>query len=337
MTEPSHPHRAAIPPVEGGFRPLWAVMIPTYHCAEYLRQTLRSVLAQDPGPDVMQIEVVDDHSTDDDPEAVVAEVGGGRVGFFRQPRNGGHVQTFNTCLRRARGVLVHVLHGDDYVLPGFYAQLEAAFAEDPGLGAAFTRHLYVEDGGDQMTPSLLERPEPGLVGEWLQKIAAGQRVAPPAVVVRRSVYEHLSGFDDRLTCAGEDWEMWVRIAAHYPVWFDPMLLAAYRVKRPGALTDGAGRTGRLARDMRRATEIVEAYLPEHLPPQEARALTRHARVTYAGWGLEAVEEMLRAGAWSAAAVQAAEAFRCSPSRRTLRLLARLARRTASSVLGGAHV
>ena len=39
-------------------RPLWSVMIPTYHCADYLAHTLRSVLRQDPGPDAMQIEVV---------------------------------------------------------------------------------------------------------------------------------------------------------------------------------------------------------------------------------------------------------------------------------------
>ena len=35
-------------------------MIPTFHCAQFLHQTLESVLSQDPGPDVMQIEVIDD-------------------------------------------------------------------------------------------------------------------------------------------------------------------------------------------------------------------------------------------------------------------------------------
>ena len=39
----------------------------------------------------------------------------------------------------------------------------------------------------------------------------------PSIVVRRSVYERLGSFDRRLVCA-EDWEMWVRIAAHYPIW-----------------------------------------------------------------------------------------------------------------------
>lgn len=70
-----NPYRAAIPPISAEkLRPLWSVMIPTYNCAHYLREALHSVLCQDPGKDMMQIEVIDDHSTKDDPEAVVKEM-----------------------------------------------------------------------------------------------------------------------------------------------------------------------------------------------------------------------------------------------------------------------
>ena len=55
-------------------RPLWSVVIPTYNCAHYLKETLQSVLAQDPGEAIMEIIVVDDHSTKDDPEAVVKAI-----------------------------------------------------------------------------------------------------------------------------------------------------------------------------------------------------------------------------------------------------------------------
>jgi GT2 family glycosyltransferase len=80
------------PVPEGVHRPFWSVMIPTYNCANYLAQTLESVLAQDPGPERMQIEVIDDCSTKDDPEAVVREIGKGRVSFL---------QTTSECRRNS--------------------------------------------------------------------------------------------------------------------------------------------------------------------------------------------------------------------------------------------
>jgi hypothetical protein len=57
-------HRLRVLPVPEGSMPgpLWSVMIPTFHCARFLRQTVESVLSQGSGPDVVQIEVVDDCS-----------------------------------------------------------------------------------------------------------------------------------------------------------------------------------------------------------------------------------------------------------------------------------
>ena len=108
---------------EGIHRPFWSVMIPTYNNGKYLRRTLESVLCQAPDPDEMQIEVVDGCSTKDDPEGMVKELGKGRVVFYRLSSNHGPAHTFNTCIERSRGQWVHVLHGDDIVLPGFYRGL----------------------------------------------------------------------------------------------------------------------------------------------------------------------------------------------------------------------
>ena len=147
MTE-EHYHRAIISPAsENQPRPLWSVMIPTYNCAHYLRETLASVLAQAPNPEIMQIEVVDDHSTKDDPKAVVDELGGDRVSFYQQPHNVGYIKNFETCLQRSRGTLIHLLHGDDLVRDGFYQKMQRAFEERSDLGAAFCRHIFMERTG----------------------------------------------------------------------------------------------------------------------------------------------------------------------------------------------
>src|SRR5690554_4398395 len=52
-------------------RPRWSVMIPSYNCIEYLRDTIQSVLLQAPSAEEMQIEVIDDYSSDGDVELLV--------------------------------------------------------------------------------------------------------------------------------------------------------------------------------------------------------------------------------------------------------------------------
>jgi glycosyltransferase involved in cell wall biosynthesis len=57
-------------------------MIPTYNPrAEYLEETLKSVLQQDPSSEQMQIEVVDDCSKDDTASEVARRIGTERVTF----------------------------------------------------------------------------------------------------------------------------------------------------------------------------------------------------------------------------------------------------------------
>lgn len=304
-----HSYRATIPPVaEGVVRPLWSVMIPTYNCARYLRETLASVLAQDPGPDIMQIEVIDDCSTKDDPAAVVSELGRGRIQFYRQPQNVGHTKNFETCLKRARGKLIHQLHGDDCVRDGFYRKMQQAFEDNPNIGAAFCRHIFMDEHSHWRYFSELEQMESGILDNWLEKIATFQRIQTPSVVVRRDVYEKLGGFDDRLSWV-EDWEMWVRIAANYPIWYEVEPLALYR-KHSTSNTGRYIRTGENIRDARRCIEIIQSYLPKEV----AGTLSNQAKKNWAFNALNSdAPALLNVGDFNAAVTQIQEALKCSNS------------------------
>jgi len=72
----------------GDRRPFWSVMIPTYNPrADYLEETLWSVIKQDPGPDQMQIEVIDDASPNGAPTEFIRKLAGKRVTVHCEPRN----------------------------------------------------------------------------------------------------------------------------------------------------------------------------------------------------------------------------------------------------------
>jgi glycosyltransferase involved in cell wall biosynthesis len=304
--------RAEIPPVSSGdLRPFWSVMIPTYHCARFLRQTLENVLSQDPGPEMMQIEVIDDRSTLDDPAAVVAEVGRGRVAFYRQPRNVGHTKNFETCLKRARGKVIHLLHGDDYVLNGFYHKLHQAFETQPEIGAAFCRQIFMDDAGNWESYSPLEQSKIGILNNGLERLALEQRIMTPSIVVRRDVYERLGGFDSRLICT-EDWEMWVRIAAQYCIWYETEPLAAYRM-HSDSNTGRHVRNGDDIRYTRMAIEIFKSYLPQ----DKADRLSKMARETYALSALDTAYAMFLKGDLPAMLAQGRGAIQLSRSPRVM--------------------
>src|SRR5688500_18356669 len=201
-------------------------MIPSYNCIQYLSKTIESVLMQDMGPLKMQIEVIDDCSNDGNVEELVKDIGKGRVNFYQQKENVGSLRNFETCINRAKGKYIHLLHGDDLVKKGFYNEIESLFQKFPTIGSAITNYNWVNEKEIENLPSQEILKEPGIIDNWLLKIASKQMVQPPAVVVKRSVYEEIGSFFG--VHYGEDWEMWIRIASKYPVGYSPKCLATYR-------------------------------------------------------------------------------------------------------------
>lgn len=310
--------RAQIEPITDNLpRPTWSVMIPTFNCAHYLAESLRSVLDQAPGPSDMQIEVIDDASSDD-PEAVVRALAGDRVTFHRQPQNVGHIRNFATCLSRSRGRYVHLLHGDDRVERGFYAALRKGFESSPEIGAAFCRHRFIDADGRELSIPDVEQPEAGPLAGGVERLAEEQRIMTPSIVVLREAYEQLGGFDPRLTCS-EDWEMWVRIAAQFPVWYEPSVLAGYRMHEQS----NTGRHYRMAEELGYTRRAIQIFA-EYLPPQNARAVVRRARLTYADTALNNAHKFARCGDRQGARAHLVEAIKMSSSPKVLRRAASIA-------------
>ena len=257
--EPGDP--PAIDPLpEGTERPFWSVMMPTYNASAMLEKALRSVLDQDPGPGQMQIAVVDDCSPNGEAERIVQRLAPGRVEFHRNPANVGLAANWNGCIARGRGRWLHLFHQDDLIFPGFYERLGRADREGPDAGAAFCRHIFMDVDGHWTGLSDIEGREAGVLDGWIEKISRMQRIQCASIVVRRDVYERLGGYRGDLRLA-LDWEMWVRIASRYPVWFEPRPLACWRCHERNE-SSRLVRAGADVPDLLKAIGIIEGYLPD---------------------------------------------------------------------------
>ena len=239
-------------------RPLWTVVIPTYNCANYLKETLASVLEQDPGEASMEIIVVDDHSTNDDPKAVVKEFGQGRVQFIRQEKNVGKVKNYEAGLRASRGTYIHQLHGDDFVYDGFYSEMERLFNANPTAGAAFCRTNYIDSQSRITGVTGMIQDNEGVVPDMLEKLYTHQYIQTPSMVAKREVYETIGCFDRRLNCM-EDWEMWTRVANNYPIAASNKVLAAYRSHQENA-TNSTFKDGTALKTHQLICNLVDSYI-----------------------------------------------------------------------------
>jgi hypothetical protein len=118
--------------------------------------------------------------------------------------------------------------------------------------------------------------------------------------------------------------MCVRIAAHYPVWYEVELLALYRMTALSHSKVGF-RTGRGAQDLRRTVLINRSSLPA----SKAEALTKRAMRANAlamirrGHEMIAIDDLRAAGLWAREALITERSPRVI--RAALRLLARTAR------------
>lgn len=95
-------------------KPLVTVIVAAYNAANYLEETLHTILDQDYSP--LEIIVVDDGSTDE--TAAIAKSFGDRVHYCYQQNSGSCASPRNHGLAVARGEYVTFFDADDLMLPG---------------------------------------------------------------------------------------------------------------------------------------------------------------------------------------------------------------------------
>jgi glycosyltransferase involved in cell wall biosynthesis len=254
--------------------PIWSVMVPVYNRTRYLFEALDSVVCQGVASSRMQIEVVDDCSTEVDVAALVEARYGRRVSCFRQAERKGLAGSWNACIDRAKGNLIHILHDDDFVAPGYYTEIEALAAKYPDVGLYATRNFFVDS--DSITTWVLDRVrELEQPAKTIEPFLYMTPILCPAVTVRRTAYEALGGFRSDMGYV-VDCEMWARITTSHGAVVSPKVLAFYRVG-DGTETRRVLRTAEGIADISRLNDLFVQLYPSF---QIARG---RARISTMAW------------------------------------------------------
>ena len=235
-------------------------MIPVRDRLDYLERCLRSVLEQAGAREHMQVEVVDNsRSGGEEIRDFVRRVAGDRVDYFRQPTELGMTANWNSCIQRARGQLVHVLHDDDWVEPGFYNNMAHAAQQHASAALIVARSFIVDDRGNLIGLSERALPYEREPSSDPRPILYENQFRTPAAVMRRNAVERCGGFRDFGHVS--DWEMWIRLIACGGCVFINQPLASYRLSA-GALTDLHERSGAAVRDAMRLGTALAQEVPQ---------------------------------------------------------------------------
>ncbi|MDB9314942.1 glycosyltransferase [Spirulina sp. CS-785/01] len=248
-------------------RPFWSVMIPTCDRVDYFKRTLKTVLEQDIPPEQMQIEVIDNGSTQVDVAQIVKEIAGDRVSVYRQPQKVPIADNWNTCIERAKGHWIHILHDDDLVLPGFYTAYQEIIQTTDSVMIVGQSIIMDEYENWYNISSYLEN-ENNYVKNAQQVLSSMSILLCPAVVVSRNIYEQVGGFNTQLIHA-LDWEMWTRIAASGKVGWVKKPYCLYRIHSQSGTNKNAVQ-GINVKDFCRALNLVLSRFTDENKKQEVK-------------------------------------------------------------------
>ena len=229
-------------------RPLVSIVTPSFNGAEFLEETIRSVLAQD-YPRIEYL-VMDGGSTDGTLE--ILERYRGRLQFVSEP-DGGAADAINRGFRKAKGEILAWLGADDLYLPGAISAAVAALREDPAAAAVYGGGYWIDENG-----RILGR-YPTVAPYSADMFRRECPICQPACFMRRKAIEAVNGLDAALQSAF-DYDLWVRLSQRYPFRAIPQHLAQSRMH---SRNKSLGQKQRMFEECIQLLRRYYGYVPVH--------------------------------------------------------------------------
>ena len=205
------------------------VVIPVYNGAQYILQALSSVMGQDCPP--KNIIVVDDGSTDTTSDLVMNLVSPIPVRYVYQ-ENGGLSSARNTGIRLCTSEYIAFLDADDEWYPHkLSSQLELFRKSDrENLGAVYCGYEVIDEESRISDEHFIVEPDPLNRGYIFDRLLEANSISSSGsgILLKSECLLRVGTFDEKLK-ACEDWDMWLRIAAHYE--FDYVPESLVRIRR----------------------------------------------------------------------------------------------------------
>lgn len=187
-----------------------SVITTAYNRAKDLCNAIKSIKAQTFTD--WEMVIVDDGSTDDTSETVAPFLADRRIKYLHQD-NTGVARARNRGAREAQGKYLAFLDSDDQWLPEKLERQDRLMASKRGDALIYTNITYVSPAG-QMLGELFATKATPQAGRVSEVLLVNNCVTTSSVMLPAEIFNQVGGFDERLNLkVGEDYELWLRVAA----------------------------------------------------------------------------------------------------------------------------
>ena len=195
-----------------------AVVVPTYNRAVYLMRALESVARQ--SVPAQEVVVVDDGSTDETSKKVRRHFPNFRYIF--QERKGVSAAR-NAGIMSVKSQWIAFLDSDDEWLPNKLATQINTLKNKQRYRICHTNEIWIRNG-KRVNPLKKHQKHGGYI---FRKCLPLCLISPSSVIIKKEVFDNVGCFDETLP-ACEDYDLWLRICATYPVlYIDKPLIRKY--------------------------------------------------------------------------------------------------------------
>ena len=188
--------------------PLVSVIIPAYNAAEYIVETIKSVLAQD--YKYFELLIVNDGSTDNT-EEIIKSFDDKRIRYILQHNQGASAAT-NIGIKQSRGEFIIRLDSDDMMTPDYISKHIKHFTEQPEADLVYCDDYLIDENSNPIR--IIERKEYSdrniLIRDFFRN---GFPIIPFRTCIKRTVFDKIGFFDEKLLVA-EDYDMMRRFVMH---------------------------------------------------------------------------------------------------------------------------
>jgi glycosyltransferase involved in cell wall biosynthesis len=187
-------------------KPAVSIIIPNYNTAQYIGETLDSVLAQTFKD--YEIIVINDAAPDTDELKKVLENYYDKIVFVDKSVNEGTSATRNTAVGLARGEFIAFLDADDIWQPTFLAELTEFQRQN--------KYDMVYTDAETFGPNYLANenflPFNPAQGDVTRELLINGKchILPSGTLIKKSVFEAVGGFDPGVKRT-EDFDLWMRL------------------------------------------------------------------------------------------------------------------------------